>query len=265
MVEPSLRAYFGHHKSATRWFVAIIEAVCRELDFSCTEFDGPERFEYNLASSVRRSGLDFLCYTNADSRYVANLTNFRGFHVIRDPRDIVVSGYFSHLYSHPLEGWPELEPFRQKLQSASKDEGLLLEIEFDKEMGIFNEMLTWDYSMPNVMELKMEDVTRDPSLYFVKIFEFLGIMNRLDNVESQRHILSQQSLHDILEKNTFQLNAAGRNPGDEDIKSHYRKGIPGDWMNHFTEEHVEFFKSQCNDLLVKLKYEQDGNWSTKQN
>jgi hypothetical protein len=41
----------------------------------------------------------------------------------------------------------------------------------------------------------------------------------------------------------------------EDVTNRLRKGVAGDWKNHFDERHKEYFKSHFNDVLVKLRYE----------
>jgi hypothetical protein len=48
--------------------------------------------------------------------------------------------------------------------------------------------------------------------------------------------------------------------GDQDVQSHYRKGLSGDWVNHFTPAHVQYFKEHYNDVLFGLGYERDPNW-----
>ena len=35
----------------------------------------------------------------------------------------------------------------------------------------------------------------------------------------------------------------------------FRKGIPGDWKKHFTQEHTELFRRYAGDLLAHLGYE----------
>lgn len=52
----------------------------------------------------------------------------------------------------------------------------------------------------------------------------------------------------------------GRRPGDEDRGSFYRKGVRGDWRNHFTDEDKRQFKEIAGDLLIELGYEHDGDW-----
>lgn len=115
-----LMAYFGHHKSGTRWIVKIIKSICSATQINYSNFHSPKIFNGNLKTAIEQKQLNFFSYTNADINYVQNLGNFQGFHVIRDPRDIVVSAYFSHLYSHSTEEWPELVEQRKRLESSSK-------------------------------------------------------------------------------------------------------------------------------------------------
>jgi hypothetical protein len=60
--------------------------------------------------------------------------------------------------------------------------------------------------------------------------------------------------------NDFARLSKGRQPGEEIVYSHFRKGISGDWRNCFGEEHRQFFKKHHNDLLVTLGYEDDDSW-----
>jgi hypothetical protein len=40
----------------------------------------------------------------------------------------------------------------------------------------------------------------------------------------------------------------------------FRKGVSGEWRQHFTQAHVSMFKECAGDLLIKLGYETDLNW-----
>jgi hypothetical protein len=39
-----------------------------------------------------------------------------------------------------------------------------------------------------------------------------------------------------------------------------RKGIAGDWKNHFDENHKAIFKRNAGEWLIKLGYEADLEW-----
>jgi hypothetical protein len=53
---------------------------------------------------------------------------------------------------------------------------------------------------------------------------------------------------------------AGRERGQEDRKRFYRKGIAGDWKNHFSADDRRVFKDIAGDMLVTLGYEKDLGW-----
>lgn len=56
------------------------------------------------------------------------------------------------------------------------------------------------------------------------------------------------------------LRQTGRAPGTEDVAQHIRKGIVGDWRNHFSREAAEVFDDLAGDALVALGYETDRSW-----
>ena len=52
----------------------------------------------------------------------------------------------------------------------------------------------------------------------------------------------------------------GRSPGEENRASFIRKGVVGDWRNHFSREARELFAHRAGDVLIQLGYEQDQAW-----
>lgn len=295
MNEPfPLRAYFSHHKCATGWTSNILREVCFHMGLTFRIVNQPDRdlpTESTLPSFVEDRSIDVLAYTNADIHHAADLPLHRGFHVVRDPRDILVSAYFSHKHSHPTDEWPELIAHRDQLQSVSKSEGLLLEMDFSRPF--FEDMFSWNYEQDRVLEVRMEDLTQTPSVHFHKIARFLDLidhnpprgmrrtvhmlrlkMNRMSYkgayylpgplrpvpLPRLRTASVPPSLLDaILDQHRFER-LTGRKRGKENVKSHLRKGVPGDWKNHFTDQHVQVFKEKYNDLLLKLEYETTPNW-----
>ncbi len=284
-----LYVFFGHHKCATGWIDGILRETCFNLGWRFHIVHRPIDFERHgsLGRYVAAERPDLLAYTNADRDYIGDLPAFRGFHVVRDPRDVLVSGYFSHRNTHPTEGWPELVEHRKRLRAVSKEEGLMLEMDFSRQF--LDPMNRWDYEMPNVLEMKMEEISADPEAAFRRIYTFLGLLDTADatalqyltmrlNILNQRgrrftpfHMpmspfrfpmerLPKDRLRPILERKSFKRMSGGRKPGQENVKSHYRKGRPGDWRNHFTEAHIDRFKERYNDLVLKLGYETDPDW-----
>ena len=114
-------AYFGHHRCATMWTMAIIRALGRELGLRVAE----ESRYHQLPADLPQTG--FFAHLNATDSVVQKLAGleYRGFHVIRDPRDILVSSYFSDKYSHPVYG-QQFAQFREQLGAVEFDQGMRL-------------------------------------------------------------------------------------------------------------------------------------------
>lgn len=277
-----LLAYFGHHKCASTWIHRILAEATRVMGLRHAYLHNPAQFGGDLAGYVARNRLDVISYVNADATQTSEVQIDKGFHVIRDPRDLLVSAYFSHLRSHPTEDWPELEPHRDRLQRAAKSDGLMLEFEFSSP--VIDQIAGWDYEQPNVLELRQEDVTKAPYDHFLRIFDFLGLLDDADYTKGDRirydlrtawnaiaarapavptyplRQLPGERLLGIVYEFRFAKISGGRKRGTEDEESHYRKGTPGDWRNHFDPPLLEAFQERYGDLVVDLGYETDRDW-----
>jgi hypothetical protein len=53
---------------------------------------------------------------------------------------------------------------------------------------------------------------------------------------------------------------SGRKPGEVKINSFLRKGVVGDWQNHFSQEACEIFNHFAGNELIILGYENDTTW-----
>jgi hypothetical protein len=80
-----------------------------------------------------------------------------------------------------------------------------------------------------------------------ELFQFMGLSN------------DDHLINDLIERSSFKF-YAGRDRGQEDRKRFYRKGVAGDWKNHFTEEDKRAFKALAGDMLIRLGYEKDLSW-----
>ncbi|WP_022834891.1 sulfotransferase domain-containing protein [Salisaeta longa] len=289
---PSLRVVYGHHKCATGWITEIMRECAFHLGLRHDIVHLPSDIapHGNLGGRVATRQPDLLFYTNATHAQARTLPAHRGVHVVRDPRDVLVSAYFSHLRSHPTDEWPALQPHRAALQAADKDEGLLLELAFSQD--VFDAMAAWDYGQAHVLELKMEVLTAAPLDGFTQIADFFGWLdapaggvrktvrqaqlrwNRLSHKGKRltggwpllplprRRLASMphDQLVRILEAKSFKKLSGGRARGEEKRSSHYRKGVPGDWANHFTPAVTDAFKARYGDLLVRLGYASNQSW-----
>jgi hypothetical protein len=290
MSNRQLLAYFGHHRSASTLMLKIINEACDYAGLRHAHFHSPKMWGYKdgftLDKASRERRLDFVSYISADLNYLGDLASFRAVHLIRDPRDIAISAYFAHRNSHPTEGWPELVQFRAVLERLHRDEGILENIKFTAQLPIdgwnvnlFDTMKEWNYKADNVMEVRFEDFVKDPYQFIMEMFEFLGLISSSEPQNSvflrevfqnwlPRWVIESQPIRSIppgvlltiIYRNRFAKLAGGRQRGEADEKSHYRKGTPGDWRNYFNEQHKQYFKEHYNDLLVRLGYENGYDW-----
>jgi hypothetical protein len=117
---------FTHHKCASIWLGHLLERYCAAFNKSFFN-----RRMSGFAPPADRN-FDVLLFTNSDYQYCVQYFqpwldsgSRPPLHVIRNPLDIVVSAYYSHLATHPVNEWPELARQRDVLRSLDKTSGML--------------------------------------------------------------------------------------------------------------------------------------------
>ena len=180
------------------------------------------------------------------------LPPFRGTHIIRDPRDILVSAYLYHLRTD--EAWcskpnpvhndlPVDVSYQQHLHGLSREQGLLYELG-NVSGGIIRSMDDWNYADPRFLELRFEDVVGKERSSFERVFRWYRMPRRY-----RRHAL------DIAESWSL-----GQLLGSE-AAGHAREGSrPGQWADFFTPRVKEAFKQRYGDVVVALGYADDHDW-----
>ena len=169
---------------------------------------------------------------------------YRAFFVMRDPRDIVVSRYFSFKVSHPVIG--NIGTVRQDLNTMPEEDGLAYTIDQLVKRGLFEALRSWAKIAPADKDLaafRYEDLT-GPAQFdtWKRVFAHCDI-------GMPDHVLVE-----LLERNSFTAMTKGRAPGDEDVQSHLRKGVHGDWQNHFSPAVQQKFRAATGNLVEELGY-----------
>lgn len=253
-----------NHKCGTVYFKNVLRQVCKKTnakfipvskplgDIDCTRFFVQEQIKEKknriLNLFFRSDEFNELFFFPNSTYQIPDLMkvpDYRAFMMIRDPRDVIVSGYFSHKNSHPLGEWSDLENIRMKLNELSLNDGLLSEIDRGYALNWFK---TVGFNNPKIKIVRFEDFVCENFRTVRDIVDFLNIS------------ISDDSLLEIVKQNTFERQTQGRSPGVENINHHFRKGISGDWKNYFTPEHCDVFNKKWGDLLINLGYEKDGSW-----
>jgi sulfotransferase family protein len=167
------------------------------------------------------------------------------FIIIRDLRDTLISAYFSLKVSHnPIT--QQMSSYRAMLGSMRQEDGLIRMIrQILKPIAAIQR--SWLGGADEV--LKYEDL-------LVRDEEILSRV-LLDQCQLPS---SRVRFRQVVASNRFEALTGGRKPGAEDLASHERKGVAGDWRNYFTDRVARTFKDYYGALLIETGYEHDDRW-----
>jgi hypothetical protein len=229
-----------HHKCGTVWMMNIFSAVCNRL--SLVFYNGEQRH------LPRHYDVFFQDHSNFRLSRLAG--PHRGLHLIRDPRDVIISGVFYHERCTSERWLTESNPQRQGRSYQQILAGLpSLEEKIIFEMahcsgGAIRDMLDWNYANSKFYEAKYEDLIEDVELHrFRDIFTFLR--------------LPEDQMDEILQIafiNSLFSGQAAAPPG------HIRSGRPRQWQLYFTKNLYRQFLHLFGDVLIRLGYERNDQW-----
>jgi lipopolysaccharide transport system ATP-binding protein len=178
-------------------------------------------------------------------RAVSVPANHRRFVIVRDLRDTLVSYYYSVKLSHHLSIAEHLS-LRAELRGCREEAGLLYVLEhFLPPCAAIQE--SWLRAGEPLV--RYEDLLEDD----------LGIFERLLLRQCELPVPAER-LRQVVLACRFEAITGGRQRGQEDALAHERKGIAGDWRNHFTPRLKRAFKERFGELLMGTGYEDDMDW-----
>jgi hypothetical protein len=246
------RVHCGYHKSLTMYFRRVFERITRGR----LGYGSFRHFQHRLEDFYRECG----DYTfSSISGHAIDLDRFEDVRVtrfIRDPRDLVVSGY--HYHKRSPEGWcdvvdptdedwfmvrgavplslPNDRPFARYLNEVSPEEGLAAEMEFRRYH--FESMMEWPDDDPRIRLFRYEEILGNEPAVFDAIFRFyeLPFLARRRGLHFARKL------------------SASRRWGKY---GHIRDPRSGQWREHFTPALTKRFNADYGGLLEKLGYPAD--------
>lgn len=232
--------HITHGKAGSTWIDRLLRELFKER-VAPRMYQLPERFSFDrhqVYPAVFMTRDRFLSYPE--------LAQIRRFVVIRDLRDTLISQYFSMRDTHELDPGGIVQKRREILRSCSMAEGLdyLLDNALTVQAGI---QRSW-MGAGEVL-LRYEDLLQNDLEIFTQLF-----------IRDWQLPVTPEQLEKAVVASRFE-SVYKRKLGEEDLQSHGRKGLPGDWKNHFTPEFRRKFAEKYGDILIATGYERDGSWA----
>jgi hypothetical protein len=154
---------------------------------------------------------------------------------VRDPRDILVSAYYSYGYTHELSPVLELreiqESLRAKIQKESLDEYVL-----DSASAVsahFEELYNLSRACERGVVLRYEDMISDFDAFIAQLCKYV--------------VIDESCISEIYRRS--------RPKKTEDLSSHRRSGQIGDFRDKLKEETILSLNEILNTTLVRFGYE----------
>ncbi len=156
----------------------------------------------------------------------------RFIHIIRDGRDVCVSGWLFNRKWNP-----------EAIESQGLTFSRFVAAYAEAWRGRVEAARAFGRAHPErYHELRYEVLHAEPEAEIARMLRFLEVDSSPEMVAKCR------------EAGAFETWAHGRRRGEENPESFFRKGIVGDWRNHFDEAAEAAFAAAGGDLLKELGY-----------
>ncbi len=171
---------------------------------------------------------------------IPNLEKYKIVFVVRDPRDILVSNYFSVAYSHvtPQITGNKFKSFRTsrtKAIDSSIDDHVLIESDILYKTFIRYQTLLLD-KYRNVYITTYEKMVASFDGWLNDLIQYINL-----NVD-----------HNVVQLLIDENNK--KKPKNEDKSKHVRKGLPGDYKEKLKKETIEQLNRKFSQILERYHY-----------
>ncbi len=244
-----------HHKGGTVWIKRVVKSISRTLGVPWIGIWSDRHLD-----RVPHTGRAFLCnWAGHFGRALWDRDDFAALHVIRDPRDILLSGCAYHQVAGPKgekflhTPRPDLDgqTYQQHLCALPSDHDRLRFEMTNKHAETLREMRGWPWGQANAVELRYEDLMQDTE------GQRFGAALRRMGFEGRDLAAGLQAFWD---NSLFGgLSQAGQR--SERVSAHVVSGGRLQrWKTEMPRAIGALYEAQFGDDLRALGYETDGGW-----
>lgn len=248
-----IRIHASYHKCLTMYFLRTANAALNTFAFSRKK--QYEHFESIQGLFYNKMNQHYLCSINSFAPKLEKINgDFRLTRFIRDPRDLIVSGYFYHkkgaepwfrfkgpteeywgaINGHVPEDLPPEDSFAEYLNKLDESHGLMMEMEFRKHH--LESMRQWPED-PRIKTFRYEDVISDQVGAFSEILEHLQIKG-----------WEKRKLLFFAKKYALQ---------NRKKDNHIRDPKAEQWRKYFTPKMNKYFVQEYGDILERYGYQKE--------
>ena len=250
---PRILCIGTHHKTGTVWMRRVWRLIGAALDIPFVPVHNPAKW-----SKIPTTGR--VIVVNWAASFAPELfeqPDARFLHLIRDPRDVLLSGARYHedspgrqeRFLHGARADLAGKSYQEHLQGLDSAEAKLDFEMQNMHLKTLTEMLAWPYGHPRALDLRYEELIADPECTaFVRALSFFGFDER--EIEIARKIYYDNSLFGGLSTDS----GTGR------TATHVKSGAARQWPAALPAATAALYLERHGDDLITLGYERDKSW-----
>lgn len=247
------------HKAASMFLHKIAGDIAKEYKIDYFSINQPDNFDaikstswMEYASKNGRHGIfGPIRAGEAEPNIPTEFRDYRAILHLRDPRDVLVSLFYSNVYSHPNAGGFTADAQKRKSwEDIGVDAFVLSRSAQFREY--YNSLIQGVLNEPGVIFVKYETMVNDYERWltqFMSAFEEFpvpigGLASKVGLRKTREKIFNK-----LLSRYKDDFTIA-----DENIKKHKRQIVPGDHARKLRPETIEKLNVELSDVLKTLNY-----------